>query len=759
MSEGPTPCASCGHPNTGDAMFCSKCGAKLGGAASAPPTDRPPAPTVSDAREPVPSTGRVGADTVESEAVPLSEPPPSEPPPSEPPPPEPPASEPPPPEPPPSEPPPPEPPPPSQASRGAPRRIAGAAQTMLGMPMPEVEAARAAAAKAAAKTATGSTTTSTERPAAESPFAERPSAQSGQAEGSAAPAGASAGAAPTGAPDGDDTGARAAKLSGGRTMLGMPAPEAEAVARAVAEARARQADAAPTPRDEKVTEEVFVPPVVAQVASAAAKPGFTQPQSGPAQSSQPQSGPEQSSQPQPASRRPAIDPKSNRTMLGQPAPKRPTGIESSDSQRARSSVVYPANTGEEEALTAKPSRPPSKLPYVVLALGLVITLIGGGALAWALMDGGSGLHVSVTHGEEGEQLEIEVPGAEPGTRVRFHGEERALEAGIARFELSADDLRLGDNELAVDVVGPDGDVDSHTVSLALEMRIRADVGALSAVPPAIDVIVEAPPGSQVQLDGEALELDERGRGQRRYPIDGTEASAEGMVEHLVRYVVHPPEGETAQGELRTRIPLTTLQLDRPGAQVVTDQASVEVAGAVAPGTTVTVGGADVAVQMGRFVHTHAIEGLGESTLEVIARAPGRAPNVSRIAIRRVEDLEAEAASFAHNAELTYARIAQNPTTYRGQRVRFEGLVYNVEVSRGRSVLQILAEDCPAGERCPLWITYPAATDAENRSRVVVLGTVAGEQQFRSQSGQIRTVPRVDATFVLPAPAGASNRRR
>ena len=64
-------------------------------------------------------------------------------------------------------------------------------------------------------------------------------------------------------------------------------------------------------------------------------------------------------------------------------------------------------------------------------------------------------------------------------------------------------------------------------------------------------------------------------------------------------------------------------------------------------------------------------------------------------------------------------------------------------------MQILVRDCPEGDQCPLWVTFPAATTVELRERVRVFGTVAGEQQFRSQSGQIRTVPRVDATFILP----------
>lgn len=631
MSDGSTPCESCGHLNTRDAMFCSKCGAKMG------------APSASA-----------------SAVTPTPAPEPSEPPPA---------------------PAPSEPAPSAQQGSGPPRRIAGAARTMLGMPMSSGEAAA---------------------PPASAPAASEPQAPPRRAGGSDRPA----------AP------------SGGRTMLGMPAPQAAQIDAALAAAKAKTA--------------------------ARSDPNAAQVDDGPTL---------QDDEPGPQVTARALDPQTNRTMLGQPAPKGPTGIPQSESSRQRSTVRYPTDTGEEEAMKLPVApRPSSKLPFVVLGLGIVVMLVGGGALAWAFLAGGSDLNASVTQGESGEVLEIEVPGAEEGTRVRFHGEEQPLEAGVARFALSADALSLGDNELVVDVISADGDVESHTVALHLEMRIRADLGPLANVPPALDVIVEAPSGSEVSLDGEPLELDAQGRGSRRYPIDGAEASAEGMVEHVVRYVVQPPEGETAQGELRTRIPLTTMQLDRPGTQVITDRDTVEVAGAVAPGTTVTVGGEEVEVQMGRFLHRHRIESLGEHTLEVVARAPRKAPNVVSISIRRVEDLAEEAAGFEYDEELTYARIAQNPATYRGQRVRFEGLVYNVDVTRGRSVLQILASDCPRGERCPLWITYPAATDAELRTRVVVLGTVAGEQQFRSQSGRIRTVPRVDATFVLPASSGGARRR-
>jgi hypothetical protein len=120
-------------------------------------------------------------------------------------------------------------------------------------------------------------------------------------------------------------------------------------------------------------------------------------------------------------------------------------------------------------------------------------------------------------------------------------------------------------------------------------------------------------------------------------------------------------------------------------------------------------------------------------------------------VRRVADLAAEAASYPVEAELTYSRIAQNPTIYRGHHVRMRGRVYNVDVRDGRSDLQLLVSDCPRGQRCPLWVRYSAATDASVGAWVEVVGEIGGEQQFRARGGdRVMSVPRVDAVFVLPS---------
>ncbi len=583
-------------------------------------------------------------------------------------------------------------------------------------------------------------------------------------------------------------------------MLGMPAPDAAAVAEAVAQARAAKAAkaaegseaAAPiggadagktqlgvganapggavkTLLDAGTADQAFAKTQVPQepdlevtnrglgaaaraASSAQAEPATGSTASSPADARSPRGSAD--------SERPRAQP-TNRTMLGQPAPKvevdAPPSAEPArhssipPGPRGRAAVVFPADTGEEEALTL-PKRRGSGGAIALLVVGALILVLGGGALAYSLMTSGSGLGASVVQGDDGEMLQIEVPGAAAGTKVRFHGSEKTLEAGRARFALSADDLSLGDNGLSVDVVAPDGSVDTESIQLHLDLRVRADLGPLASAPPAIDVVVEAPPGSQVTLDGEPLELDAQGRGTRRYPISGSDANAEGVVDHVVRYRVVPPEGESAQGDLHTRIPLTSMQLDRPGREVVTDASSVEVAGAVSDGTTVTVDGENVEVRMGRFLTTYALPEPGDHTIEIVARAPGKAPRVESIHVRRVADLEEEADRFEVNHELTYGRISQNPTTYRGQHVELSGLVYNVIVRDGHSDIQIDVDGCPS-PHCPIWVSYPAATTIEAQHRVRVLGTVAGEQQFRSESGDIRTVPKIEATFVLPARSG------
>ena len=443
----------------------------------------------------------------------------------------------------------------------------------------------------------------------------------------------------------------------------------------------------------------------------------------------------------------------NRTMLGVAPPvardaAAPSSSEQRGSYRPRMEVQYPDGRHSSPDLSSyRPPRRKSPWPLLI-GVGLlgVFVVAGGLAAILLLTGGGPELEVSVVSTEAGERLRVRVPEAAPGTQVRFSGHEAALEAEQASFEIAADSLQIGDNELTFEVVAPNGEVEPGNVTLTLSYRVRADLDSLAEDPPAVRIIAQALPGSSVTLDGSPLELDAEGLGARPYPV---QPSAEGVFEHAASYRVELPDGEAHEGTVRTRVPLASLQLDRQGERVVTDQAEIEIAGAVHPGAEVRIDGVVMAVNEGRFLHRYALPQAGTFRPVIVARRPGRAPHAMTLEIRRVEDLAAEAASFQPDPGMSYARIAQNPSIYQGQRIALEGRIYNVDVQGGRSTIQILARDCARGQRCPVWVTHPAATDLTVNTWVRVLGTVEGEQQFRSESGEVRTVPRVEAVYLLP----------
>jgi hypothetical protein len=503
------------------------------------------------------------------------------------------------------------------------------------------------------------------------------------------------------------------------------APAPESPARSVADTKKTMVGgmAAPPPRVEAAA------PAERQDDGAPAAPSPLQPPAGAGGAAAPAS---------------KVAPQSDRTMLGMPSV---AARDAPPGEPPAPAFTPTLEHGDEpEGPGRRSSRPApasSSLRPLLAALAGALLVLAIGLALWHFLSG-SDLAVRVVQGEEGETLQVQVPSAEPGVKVRFLGAEQELRGGVASFPLAADALALGDNELTIGVVHG-GDVESSSVRLHVAYRARVDLAGLSREQPSLDVVIEALPGSKVQVDDKPLALDASGHGKRSYPI---EAQAGTKLAFAARYRIVPPDGAAAEGSLALNLPVSSLQIDRPGTSVTTDQASIEVAGAVEVGAHVSIDGQAIKVNEGRFLHRVRLPKSGEHTIHVLARVAGKAPRAVDVQVTRVADLALAAASFKVDASLTYARIAQNPAIYRGQNVSFDGRVYNVEVKGSASHLQMLVRDCPSAQRCPLWVELAQATDATVDSWVRVLGTVAGEQQFRSERGQVHTVPSVKAQYVL-----------
>ena len=614
-------------------------------------------------------------------------------------------------------------------------------KTMLGVSLPELAGGHAPASTAGAAPASRVPV----MPAAEPPRGGVPQALPASEAVAPKPSAAAAHPAPASAPQAPAVAARAPA----RTMLGMFAPPA-AGAGAAPVAPSAAGPAAPTvaPMPTAAAPSVTAAPVAGTPPASVNPPIDT---TGPTVAAA--AGPTPTSPP-----RRQLGP-SHRTMLGVSAPAEAL---------ASAQAALDARTQPPPAITAPPLAPmptgdvsiaglPSPrrrmnaLLVAVLLLGALLVASAVGAYVFFGRGSGRTITVAAFRGEGGERLHVEVPGLPEGTLARFGGASTPFAAGAADLPLAAGALHVGDNPLSIELVLPDGSTETHTVTLTLSYRVRADLAALRETPAAIAVVVEAIPGSTVVLDGESLALDAEGRGMRSYPIEGLTASAEGVIEHAASYTITPPGTPAATGTLATRVPTTTLHVDRPADEAITDRAELELAGTVLAGATLTIEGAPVTVlPEGRFLHRHPLPAPGDFSLRIVASAPEHAPAIRTLRVRRVADLAREAAGFSFDRSLTYARLAAAPTTLVGQRVMYEGRVYNVDLHDGRGVLQMLVRDCPSGARCPLWVSYAAATEVAVDAWVRIYGTIEGEQQFRSTSGEVRTVPSVAAAYVLPS---------
>jgi hypothetical protein len=386
-------------------------------------------------------------------------------------------------------------------------------------------------------------------------------------------------------------------------------------------------------------------------------------------------------------------------------------------------------------------------------LGRTLALVGAGLVLgvgalFALKPGAPALEVQVSHEASGETLVVGVPGAEAGTRVRFAGSERPVASGAARFPLAPEALKLGANELAITVLGADGEARESRVAIEVDYRARFALDGLVAPAPHVDLFIETTPGAKVSIEGKPVSLDASGRAQAPLPVP---AVREGSHTLRARYRVEAEGKPAVDGQLEASLPAASLVVESPSEGLRFEAPQLVIAGSAGSGAKVTVGGAEVPLTDGRFRKVLRMPEIGPMVLEVVARAPGQAPRQVTLHTERVASLALAAAAFTPDPGVTYRVLAADPGAQRGKTVGFDARVYNVETQGGKGVLQVLVGDCPKGERCPLWVETGELEAARKDDEVRILGTVLGEQQFRSKQGAVQAVPSVRAEFVLPRP--------
>jgi hypothetical protein len=347
----------------------------------------------------------------------------------------------------------------------------------------------------------------------------------------------------------------------------------------------------------------------------------------------------------------------------------------------------PRDRARKVAVVPAPPANPRRALYVVGAAGVLAVAAVLFAVLWPSPPPLTARARVDAEGREG--VEIACPTCPDGTTIAI-GDAKATMAGhVAQVPLAAP-LSVGDNRLKVAIDRPgNGRDETVGVNLPLGYRIRPDLETLQGERPAIQIVVEAQPGTSVTLGGKPVALS---AGRALETVDVTDAVT-GLADEVatlsrqVPYSVTPKEGTPEQGMVNVSVSVVPLHLDAPGPTAVIDGKTFVLAGRSLKGAEVLAAGRPIQVKPdGTFAQVMNVSSVGATQIEVRARLAHMAPRISRIDVRRVESLETAAREFASKSPLGFADIAKSPAAAAGKPVLVGGEVVDVRRQNHQTVM-------------------------------------------------------------------------
>jgi hypothetical protein len=393
---------------------------------------------------------------------------------------------------------------------------------------------------------------------------------------------------------------------------------------------------------------------------------------------------------------------------------------------------------------------PARLSHWLLGAALVAL---SSALLTVVMVGMS-KQVEAEVSAEGTQeyLELHCERCANGSKVLFDNSEAQFQNRIAKLPL-ATLLPVGMNQLKVKLVKGNWFGD-QTVNLDVPVhyRLRARPEGLASIPPKLSIEVEAADGTEVLVENQAVAIS-AGRGKLELDLSAEflgAATENSSWTRQLNYKVRPKDARAYAGRLEVRYAAPALVVDAPGPLVVTDAPTFALAGHTAPGAWLRLDGRPlVADGQGAFAHLLNIDSVGETTVWLSAGFPEQAARRFPIRVRRVQDLQAEAALFAATASENYARVAADPEQERGLAVAFAGQIERIR-EQGNVTKALLSVTSGCSGRCLAQLIQPGRVKFKERARVVAYGHVAGSAEVAK--GQL--IPELRTLYILPASRAA-----
>jgi hypothetical protein len=343
-------------------------------------------------------------------------------------------------------------------------------------------------------------------------------------------------------------------------------------------------------------------------------------------------------------------------------------------------------------------------------------------------------------------LELSCPDCADGTEVRLG--KQASDFRNGRSVIAAEPpLALGASVTHVDLRSPGaGEFHDAEVPLSVDWVVSVDLTGLSRPSPLVAIVFETGPDVGVIVDGNAVPGPPNA--PRRFDIDVSKAltgPGRGVqkLSRRVPYGIRLANGESTRATLEISAEIAPLVVDAPIESITVEGPSFMLAGSTQPEGTVSVEGRPITVDpRGHFAQLMSVSAVGDTTVTVRASAPGRAPRLVPIRVRRVASLANEAEAFAKRATRTYSAIAEDIEGKLGWKVALTGTIAEVE-TRGQTSSVVLETKEGCGESpCRVHLRLGGRCPFAVGTEVTAFGYLAGKWK-EPGSGHIRPEVRVE----------------
>lgn len=322
-----------------------------------------------------------------------------------------------------------------------------------------------------------------------------------------------------------------------------------------------------------------------------------------------------------------------------------------------------------------------------------------------------------------EFLDLSCSECPDGTTVGIDTSPVPFKAGKARLKLSAP-LKVGENPIVLVLERPGRSREEIALALPIEFRVRSSTDELAQDNPKLSVLASVLPTTKLEVDGKEVKGLPNEVVRFDYDVTADLTGPEPSVKTLERSVPYKAEsasGGAQSGQVQIRIGITPLIVDAPGASIVVGQKDVVIAGRTAPGSALKINGQNVQLDPeGRFVSKQPLT-PGDNSFTVRSTLKDHAPRLVKVAVRRSDDLEREAARQRAAAQSSYAELVRAPDASVGRSVWLDGQLFDARRDGYTSVLLVDVKSGCKKAPCLAKLLYGVETNFEKGRSLKAFG--------------------------------------